>query len=87
MLDLTRIDLATEEDRAFHIDYWASLFKAATWEEIKMLAEKDAQIADMQDTVSEKDAQIADMQNAASERDARIAALTAELERVKRKEY
>ena len=30
VLNLTRTDLATEEDRAYHIDYWASLFKAAT---------------------------------------------------------
>lgn len=126
MLDLTRIDLATEEDRAFHIDYWASLFKAATWEEIKMLAQKDdaikeasntiyqlsqeekirlqcearedyyrrecriakqhEEINDLETRIAEKDAQIADMQNAVSERDARIAALTAELERAKRKE-
>lgn len=28
--DLTRIDLATEEDRRYHIDSWAKLFKAKT---------------------------------------------------------
>lgn len=39
--DLTRIDLATEEDRRYHIDSWAKLFKAKTWEEIKMIAEED----------------------------------------------
>lgn len=39
--DLTRIDLATEEDRRYHIDCWAKLFKAKTWEEIKMIAEED----------------------------------------------
>ena len=38
MVDLTQIDLATEEDRAYGIDYWARFFKAKTWEEIKMLA-------------------------------------------------
>ena len=38
VVDLSRIDLATEEDKAYQIDYWASLFKATTWEEIKMLA-------------------------------------------------
>ena len=30
--------MATEEDKAHGIDYWARLFKANTWEEIKMLA-------------------------------------------------
>ena len=51
MLDLTHIDLATEEDRKYHIDYWASLFKATTWEEIKMLAQKDGMIKEATDTI------------------------------------
>lgn len=51
VVDLTRIDLATEEDRAHHIDYWASLFKATTWEEIKMLAQKDECIREASDTI------------------------------------
>ena len=38
VVNLKRIDLATEEDRAHKIDYWARLFKAETWEELKMLA-------------------------------------------------
>ena len=41
VVDLSRIELATEEDKAYHIDYWARLFKAKTWEDIKMLAEKN----------------------------------------------
>ena len=40
VVDLTHIHLATEEDKLYQIDYWASLFKAITWEEIKMLASK-----------------------------------------------
>ena len=40
VVDLTQIEMATEEDKAFQIDYWARLFKAKTWEEIKMLTEK-----------------------------------------------
>lgn len=51
MLDLTHIDLATEEDRSHHIDYWASLFKAKTWEEIKMLAQKDSIIQEASNTI------------------------------------
>lgn len=39
--DLSRIDLATEEDKQYHIDSWARLFKATTWEEIKMIASED----------------------------------------------
>ncbi|MDE6606754.1 MAG: Rpn family recombination-promoting nuclease/putative transposase [Lachnospiraceae bacterium] len=41
VVDLTQIDLATEENIQYHIHYWAMLFKATTWEEIKMLASKD----------------------------------------------
>ncbi len=51
VLDLTHIELATEEDQAFHINDWASLFKAATWEEIKMLAQKDAYIEEACNTI------------------------------------
>ena len=41
MVDLTHIELATEEDKIWKIDYWARLFTATTWEEVKMIAEKD----------------------------------------------
>ena len=38
MVDLTQIDNATKEDKLHRIDHWARLFKATTWEEIKMMA-------------------------------------------------
>ena len=41
VVDLTQIEMATDEDKAYHIDYWARLFKAKTWEDIQMLAEKN----------------------------------------------
>ena len=41
MVDLTKINLATEEDRMFGIDKWAALFKAKTWEELRMIAGND----------------------------------------------
>ncbi|MCM1125366.1 MAG: Rpn family recombination-promoting nuclease/putative transposase [Lachnospiraceae bacterium] len=51
VLDLTCIHLATEEDKFYQIDYWASLFKAATWEEIKMLASKNKYIEEASETI------------------------------------
>jgi len=51
VLDLTRIDLATEEDKQYGIHHWASLFKATTWEEIKMLAEQNEYIKSAVDTI------------------------------------
>lgn len=54
VVELNQIEMATEEDKAFQIDYWAALFKAKTWEEIKMLAEKDAIIAKLQEQLEQK---------------------------------
>ncbi len=51
VLDLTQIHLATEEDCRHQIDYWATLFKATTWEEIKMLAKSDINISEAASTV------------------------------------
>lgn len=51
VVDLSHIELATDEDRKYHIDYWAKLFKATTWEEIKMLASKDPYINEASKTI------------------------------------
>jgi len=40
VLELNKEEYATEEDKAHRIDYWARLFIATTWEELKMLAEE-----------------------------------------------
>ena len=41
VLDLNQIELATEEDKAYQLDYWARLFRAKTWEELKMVAQNN----------------------------------------------
>lgn len=41
IINLKHIDLATEADKAYHIDEWAALFQAGTWEELEELAEKN----------------------------------------------
>lgn len=51
VLDLTRIDLATEEDKKYRIHEWAELFKATTWEEIKMLASKNEYLQEASETI------------------------------------
>lgn len=51
VIDLTQINLATDEDKVWHIDYWASLFKATTWEEIKMLAQKNDYLTEASNTI------------------------------------
>ncbi|MGN1159454.1 MAG: Rpn family recombination-promoting nuclease/putative transposase [Lachnospiraceae bacterium] len=44
VLDLTQAEQATAEDRENTLYQWAKLFKAGTWEEIRMLAEKNEYI-------------------------------------------
>ena len=51
VLDLSRIDLATEEDRQYQLDYWAALFKAKTWEELQMLAQDNHYFKEASETV------------------------------------
>ena len=41
VVDLSQIELASEEDKAYEIDRWARLFKARTWEELRMIAKND----------------------------------------------
>ena len=56
MVNLRQIDSATDEDRANRIDYWARLFTATTWEEIKMLAKNNEFIASASQSLYESNA-------------------------------
>ncbi len=51
VLDLNHIELATDEDKAYKTDYWAKLFKAKTWEDLKMLAQKNNTMKEACETV------------------------------------
>ena len=51
VLDLNHIELATEEDKAYGIDYWARLFKAKTWEDLKMIAKQNAALKQATETL------------------------------------
>lgn len=51
VVDLSRIDLATTEDKRYHIHEWAMLFKATSWEEIKMLASKNEYLREASETI------------------------------------
>lgn len=56
VVNLRQIDSATDEDRANRIDYWARLFTATTWEEIKMLAKNNDFIASASQSLYESNA-------------------------------
>lgn len=51
VVNLNQIELATAEDKRYAIDYWAQLFKATTWEAIKMLAAKNEYLAEASETM------------------------------------
>lgn len=41
VVELNQINLATEEDKQYELDYWAHLFRMNTWEELKAMAAKN----------------------------------------------
>ena len=51
VVNLSRIDLATEEDKQYDIVHWAMLFKATTWEELKMLAAENEYLNEASNTM------------------------------------
>lgn len=51
VVDLTQIRLATEEDKAYGIDKWAALFRATTWEELKMIAQGNEYLTEASESI------------------------------------
>ena len=43
---MTQIDRATKEDKCFGIDRWAALFRATTWEELRMITKNNEYMDD-----------------------------------------
>ena len=41
VIELNHTEIATNEDKLYGIDKWAKLFKATTWEEIKMITKEN----------------------------------------------
>lgn len=53
VIQLCSIKLATDEDRLYEIDRWASLFKAKTWKELKSVAASNQYMQSAVDTIYE----------------------------------
>lgn len=53
VLDLTQIDIATEVDIASGLQHWAKLFKATTWEDIRMLTANYKDLENIVDIVQD----------------------------------
>ena len=51
VIELNSIQMATKEDRDYEIDKWASLFKATTWEDIRMLIDDNPTLESAAETL------------------------------------
>ena len=51
VVDLTQRDLATDDDKAYQIDRWAKIFKADTWEELRMLTKDNEYMQEIPKTL------------------------------------
>lgn len=51
VLDLKCIERATNEDKIWHTDYWARLFKSRTWEEMKMIAKNNEYLTEASNSI------------------------------------
>ena len=51
VVNLARIDLATDVDKEYQIDKWASLFKATTWKNLKMIAANNMYLNEASQTI------------------------------------
>ena len=56
VVSLNQIKLANEEDRASGLDHWAGLFKAETWEEMKMLLKENEYLGEAAKAILEANA-------------------------------
>ena len=56
VVDLTHIELATVEDKANQIDYWARLFKASSWEEVRMISKNNNYLSEASQALYELNA-------------------------------
>lgn len=53
VLSLNQINMATEEDKTYGIDYWARLFRASSWKELKDMVMENSITEDAAETIYE----------------------------------
>ena len=58
VLSLKQIDLATEEDKQNGLVYWAQMFKATTWEELRHLSEGNAVFMEVTEKMAKSNAEL-----------------------------
>lgn len=56
VVNLTQIDIATAEDKAIQLDYWARLFTAKSWEEVIMITKNNSVLSSASQSLYEMNA-------------------------------
>lgn len=79
VVDLNRTDLATEEDKAYQIDQWVKIFKATTWEELRMLSQDNEYVEEMKKNNAKLAGENEILRSTLTDKDAQIAFLEAKL--------
>ena len=59
MVQLNQIARATAEDKRYKIDQWARLFKAKTWEDLKMIAQNNSAMTSTANSICQFNSDIA----------------------------
>ena len=70
MIELNHTDIATEQDRANHIDDWARLFKATTWEEIRMITKDNPSMSSAAESIYLSNADVSILEQCRAREDA-----------------
>lgn len=56
VVNLTQINIATEDDKAIQLDYWARLFTAKSWEEVIMITKNNSVLSSASQSLYEMNA-------------------------------
>ncbi|MBE5825130.1 MAG: Rpn family recombination-promoting nuclease/putative transposase [Butyrivibrio sp.] len=70
VIELNHTDLATKQDKANHINDWARLFKATTWEEIKMITKDNPSMNSAAESIYLSNADISILEQCRAREDA-----------------
>jgi len=70
VIELNHTSMATTEDKTNHVDTWAKLFKATTWEEIKMITKDNPSMNSAAESIYMSNADISILEQCRAREDA-----------------
>ena len=70
VVELNHTEIATDDDKQYGIDKWAKLFKATTWEEIKMITKENPSLNSTAESIFLSNADFAILEQCRAREDA-----------------